>query len=101
MFCKLTKAQFRYRNFLIHNSWFLKKVSQGPHFFVVHMWHLKSLQKGGSPEFLILPALKLALCGLVVFTNTNTYIVTEGTHFKTFLKENYLFVLPGCKMHIY
>ena len=56
------------------------------------MWYLKSQQgrqKNCSPEFLILSALKLPRCGLVVFVDMNTYILTEGTNFKTFLKEKY------------
>ena len=42
-------------------------------------------------------ALKLPLCGLVVFTDMNTYILTEGGRsFKTFLKENYAVALDSC-----
>ena len=58
----------------------------------MHMWHLKSqqgTQKKGSPEFLILSTLKLPSCGLVVFINMNTYILTEGTNFNAFLKKIY------------
>ena len=46
---------------------------------MVHIWHLK-LQQGtekiGSPEFLILSAIKLNSCGLVFFINMNTYRLT-------------------------
>ena len=43
----------------------------------------------------IISALKLILCGLVVFIDMNTY--TEvGRNFKTFLKENYAIALGSC-----
>ena len=43
----------------------------------------------------ILSALKLILCGVVVFIDMNTY--TEvGMSFKTFLKENYAIALDSC-----
>ena len=35
-----------------------------------------------------------------VFININTYILTEGTNLKTFLKENYPIALDSCKLHI-
>ena len=47
-------------------------------------------------EFPILSALKLPLCELVVFIDMETYILTEGRHFKTFLKENYAIALDSC-----
>ena len=48
----------------------------------------QSIQKNYVSEFPILPALKLPLCGLVVFVDMNTYILIEGKNFKTFLQEN-------------
>ena len=72
--------------------------------FIVHAWHQKSQQstrKKCAPEFLILSALKLPSCGLLVFTNMNTYILTEDTNLKTFLKEKYLIALDCCNLHIY
>ena len=62
-------------------------------------WRLKSQQgtrKSCAPEFLILSDFKLPLYTLVVFININTCIVTEGRHFKTFLKENYVIALDSC-----
>ena len=37
------------------------------------------------------------MCGLAVFIDMNTYILTEGSRsFKTFLTENYAFALDSC-----
>ena len=47
------------------------------------------IQKNCAPEFPILLALKLPSCGLVVFIDLNTYILTKGRDFIMFLKENY------------
>ena len=99
-------AQVSQGSFQVHDLWFLKKekVSQDARFFMVNMWHLKSqqgTQKRASSEFLILLALQLASCGLVVFINMSTYILTEGINFKIFLKENYPITLESCKLHIY
>ena len=49
----------------------------------------------------ILSVLKLSSCGPVVFISVNTYILTEDTNFKAFLKENYPIALDSCKLHIY
>ena len=49
----------------------------------------------------IFSALTLPSCRLVVFINTNTYILTGGTNFKTSLNENYSIALDSCKLHIY
>ena len=46
----------------------------------------------------ILSALKLPSCEIMVFIGTNTYILTEGRNFKTFLKENYASALDSCYM---
>ena len=35
-------------------------------------------------------------CGLVVFINVNTCILTKGGNYKTFLKENYAVALYSC-----
>ena len=35
-------------------------------------------------------------CGIVVFIDMNTYILTKGRNFKTFLKENYAIALDSC-----
>ena len=53
----------------------------------------KSLTQRGIQK--ILSALKLILCGVVVFIDMNTH--TEvGMSFKTFLKENYSIALDSC-----
>ena len=45
----------------------------------------------------IFSALKLPLCGPVIFTNMNTYILIEGGRgFKTSLRENYASALDSC-----
>ena len=45
----------------------------------------------------MISALKLPLCGLVVLTDMDTYILIEGGRiFKTFLKENYAIALDSC-----
>ena len=55
--------------------------------------YAKSLTQRGIQK--ILSALKLILCGVVVFIDMNTH--TEvGMSFKTFLKENYLIALDSC-----
>ena len=80
-----------------------KKSAQSARFFMVPAWTLKSQQsthKSFAPEFRIFSALKLTLCGLVVFININIYILTESTNLKTFLKENYLIALDSYKLHI-
>ena len=49
----------------------------------------------------ILSALKLIICGLVVFIDINKYILTEGGRsFKTFLKDNYAIALDSCVMYL-
>ena len=66
---------------------------------VVHAMHQKSqqaIQKRYVPEFPILSAHKLLSCRLVVFNDFNTYILTEGRDFKTFVKENYAIALHSC-----
>ena len=45
--------------------------------------------KNCAPELLILSALKLPSCGLVVFIDMDTFILTEGRNFRNFSKENY------------
>ena len=71
-----------------------------------NMWHLdlrQGTQKKCSPEFLILSALKLSSRGLMVLINIKTYRLTwdftEGTNFKTFLKENYVYSSYGVCRH--
>ena len=62
----------------------------------MHAWHLDSQQGTGkklSTEYLIVSALHV---GWWFLLNMNTYILTEGTNFKTFLKENYPIDLDSC-----
>ena len=44
----------------------------------------------------ILSALELSSCGLVVFTDMSTFILTECSNFKIFLKDNYAVTLGSC-----
>ena len=105
MFYKLPKAHFRYWICFVHYLRFLKKVSKGAHFSSLHTRGTKSLNKAQvkkcAPEFLILSALKLPSCELLVFTNMNTYMLTEDTNLKRFLKEKYSIALDCCNLHIY
>ena len=48
------------------------------------------------PEFSIFSALKLASCGMMVFTDMNTYILTEGRNFKSFLQKKYAIASDSC-----
>ena len=60
---------------------------------MMHAYYAKSLTQRGIQK--ILSALKLILCGVVVFIDMNTH--TEvGMSFKTFLKENYSIALDSC-----
>ena len=98
MFCKLANVYFKHTICLVHGLWFLKKKSIKIHvlFFVMHAWHLNSQQGTGkklSTEYLIVSALHV---GWWFLLNMNTYILTEGTNFKTFLKENYPIDLDSC-----
>ena len=52
--------------------------------------------KNCAPVFAIVSVLKLPLCGLVVFIDMNTYILTGGKNLKIFLQENYTIVLDNC-----
>ena len=52
--------------------------------------------KNCAPVFAIVSVLKLPLCGLVVFIDINTYILTGGKNLKIFLQENYTVVLDNC-----
>ena len=49
----------------------------------------QGIQKNCVQEFQIISTLELPSCGLVVFMDMNTYILTENRNFKTFLKKNY------------
>ena len=96
---RIAKTHFRYPHF---SSSFLKKVSRDARLFTVVLASAKlqksqqGLQKNCVPEFPMLSAHKLPSCGLVVFIDMNTYIVTEGRSFKAFLKENYAVVWESC-----
>ena len=82
-------------------SRFLKKVSWGVHFFVGYVWNQNSqqdTQKNCATEALIFSVLKLFSCGLVVFTDMSTYILTEGKNFKTSLIENYATAWKSCNI---
>ena len=52
--------------------------------------------KNCAPVFAIVSVPKLPLCGLVVFIDMNTYILTGGKNLKIFLQENYTIVLDNC-----
>ena len=59
---------------------------------LVETWCIQKSQRGIQK---ILSALKLILCGLVVFIDMNTD--TEvGRSFKTFLEEDYAIALDSC-----
>ena len=53
-------------------------------------------RKNYAPKFIILSALNLPSCGLVVFINMKTYLLTEGRNSKTFLKRNKSIPLNSC-----
>ena len=55
--------------------------------------HQKSQQ---GTQFPTLSALKIPSCGLDLFIDMNTYIITEGRNFKAILKENYAMTLDSC-----
>ena len=92
-----TKVHFRCMIWFIISE---KKYPRGANFFAVVHASTKTLKQGiqnnCAPEFPILSALKLRPCGLVVFMDMNTYILTEGSDFKTFLRENYAIALNSC-----
>ena len=77
-----------------------KKVSQGVHFFAVAHVCTKSLNKAYKKSvfqnFQLAQPLHLPTYELVVFVDMNTYILTIGRNFKTFLKENYVIALGSC-----
>ena len=56
----------------------------------------KAQIKHCASEFLVFSALKLPSRGLVVFIDMYTFIFTELTNFKTFLKENYAVASGSC-----
>ena len=58
----------------------------------------KAYERNYVSEFPLLSELKLALCGLVVFTDMKMYILTEGRNFKTYLNENYPIALDSCQL---
>ena len=62
----------------------------------MHQKSQQGIQKSCVSEFPIPSMLKLSLREQVVFINMNTYILTEGRKFKTFLKENYATALHNC-----
>ena len=55
----------------------------------------KKNRKNCVPEFQNLSAFELPWCGLLLFIDMNTYILTEWRNFKTFLKENYPIALDS------
>ena len=57
----------------------------------------KAYERNYVSEFPLLSELKLALCGLVVFTDMKMYILIEGRNFKTYLNENYPIALGSCQ----
>ena len=73
---------------------------QGVHFFAVAHVCTKSLNKACKKSvfqnFQLAQPLHLPTYELVVFVDMNTYILTIGRNFKTFLKENYVIALGSC-----
>ena len=61
----------------------------------MHQKSREGTQKKFVWEFPVPSALKISLCGLVVFIDMNMYILREGRNFKTFLKENYAIALDS------
>ena len=59
---------------------------------MVHAYLHQKSQRGIQK---IISALKLILCGLVVFIDMNTYAEVSMS-FRTFLKENYRIALDSC-----
>ena len=86
---------------LVHDS--CKKVSQGARFFTVVLACTKRLNKVYRKivyknfQFFqpLISNSFTFICELVVFIDINTYILTEGTNFKTLLKENYAIALDS------
>ena len=73
---------------LVHNFW---KRYHEVHVF--SWWHIArkastKRKKYCTPENLILSTLQLHSCGLVVFIDMSTYILTEDRNFKTFSQKN-------------
>ena len=54
----------------------------------------QDIQKNCAPEFSILPALKLPSCGLVVFIDMNTFILTDGRNFERHSYKTYIRYSP-------
>ena len=89
MFCK--KAHFRYTNWLKISE---KSITRKTLLCVTCVAPNNSTgSKKIAPEFLNLSAFKLPLCGLVVFIDVNTYLLTVDSSFKIFLKKNYAIAL--------
>ena len=66
------------------------------HGALIHQNSQQVIQQSCVPDFPILSDLNLSSCGLVDFINMNTYILTKGRSFKTFLEENYAIALENC-----
>ena len=66
----------------------------------MHKKSQQGIQKKCLPDFPLISALKLSLCGLVVLTDKNMYTLTESRNFKTFLKENYTIPLDSWCLYV-
>ena len=84
--CAHLKMKGSFHSAAQFGSWFLKKnITRCTFLHRCACMHQKS-QRGIHKIFSVL---KLPLCGLVVFIDMKTFILTEeGRSFKTFLKEN-------------
>ena len=83
-------------------SGYLKKITRSARFFTTFVQACtkspsKAYERNYVSEFPLLSELKLALCGLVVFTDMKMYILIEGRNFKTYLNENYSIALGSCQ----
>ena len=89
MFCK--KGHFRYTNWFKISE---KSITRNTLFCGTCVAPNNSTGiKKIAPEVLNISALKLPLCGLVVLTDVNTYLLTVDSSFKIFLKKNYAIAL--------
>ena len=95
---RIAKAYFRYP------IWFMtfgKSITMCAFLYhrdpSMHQKSQQSILKNFVSEFPVLSALKIPLCGLVIFIAVSTiWILTEVRSFKTFLKENYAIALDSC-----
>ena len=89
------KWKVHFFQFTQFGSWFLK--TNITRFTFLHRGAcMHQRQESQRDTHKLFSTLKLPLCGLVVFIDMNTYILTGGRSFKTLLKENYAIALDSC-----